>query len=111
MADRDRTGGDRPGVDPAGDEAHEAAARESAQRELWPRLLWIVVITGMISVAQSVLFAVAAVQVVIMIANKGRPNEELGDFGAMIGAWIAKAARYQAAASDQKPWPWTPMGS
>jgi hypothetical protein len=81
------------------------------RRELWPRLLWIVVITAMISVAQSLLFAVAVLQVVIMIANRGRPNEELGDFGAMVGAWIAKAARYQTAASDAKPWPWTPMGS
>jgi hypothetical protein len=81
------------------------------QRELWPRILWIVVITAMISVAQSILLAVAVLQVVLMIAGRGRPNEELGDFGAMVGAWIAKAARYQAAASDEKPWPWTPMGS
>lgn len=87
------------------------ADHDPPPRELWPRILWIVVITMMISVAQSILFAVAALQVVIMIASKGQPNEELGDFGAMIGAWIAKAARYQAAASDQKPWPWTPMGS
>ncbi len=87
------------------------ADRLPPPRELWPRLLWIVVITMMISVAQSVLFAVAALQVVLMIASRGRPNEELGDFGAMIGAWIAKAARYRAAASDEKPWPWTPMGS
>ena len=85
--------------------------REPPPRELWPRILWIVVITVMISVAQSLLLAVAALQVVIMLTHKGQPNEELGDFGAMVGAWIAKAARYQAAASDQKPWPWTPMGS
>ena len=84
---------------------------EDRRRELWPRLLWIVVITAMISGAQSLLFAVAVLQVVNMIANRGRPNEELGDFGAMVGAWIAKAARYQTAASDAKPWPWTPMGS
>ncbi|MCW1932829.1 DUF4389 domain-containing protein [Pararhodobacter zhoushanensis] len=84
---------------------------EPGTRELIPRILWIVVITLMISGAQSVLLAVAVLQVVIMIANRGRPNEELGDFGSMVGAWVAKAARYQSAASDQKPWPWTPMGS
>lgn len=84
---------------------------EPGEREVWPRILWIVVITMLISVAQSILFAVAVLQMVFLIAQKGRPNEELGDFGAMVGAWIAKAARYQAAASDQKPWPWTPMGS
>ena len=84
---------------------------EPANREVWPRILWIVVMTMLISVAQSILFAVAVLQMVFLIAQKGRPNEELGDFGAMVGAWIAKAARYQSAASDQKPWPWTPMGS
>lgn len=86
-------------------------AVEPGPREVWPRILWIVVITALISVAQSLLFAVAVLQMVFLIAQRGRPNEELGDFGAMVGAWIAKAARYQAAASDQKPWPWTPMGS
>lgn len=84
---------------------------EPANREVWPRILWIVVMTMLISVAQSILFAVAVLQMVFLIAQKGRPNEELGDFGAMVGAWIAKAARYQSAASDDKPWPWTPMGS
>ncbi|MCC0074490.1 MAG: DUF4389 domain-containing protein [Rhodobacter sp.] len=84
---------------------------EPGSRELWPRILWIVVITMLISVAQSLLFAIAVLQIVIMIANRGRPNEELGDFGSMVGAWVAKAARYQSAASDKKPWPWTPMGS
>jgi len=92
------------------DDADEAPVEESA-RQLIPRILWIVVITMLISVAQSLLFTVAVLQVVIMIANRGRPNEELGDFGAMVGAWVAKAARYQSAASEQKPWPWTPMGS
>ena len=82
-----------------------------ANREVWPRILWIVVMTMLISVAQSILFAVAVLQMVFLIAQRGRPNVVLGDFGAMVGAWVAKAARYQAAASDEKPWPWTPMGS
>lgn len=85
--------------------------QDASAREVWPRILWIVVITFLIGVAQSVLFAVAVLQMLFLIAQKGRPNEELGDFGAMVGAWIAKAARYQSAASDLKPWPWTPMGS
>jgi hypothetical protein len=84
---------------------------ELAPRDFLPRIFWIVVMTLLISVAQSILFAVAVLQVIIMLANKGHPNEELGDFGSMVGAWVAKAARYQSAASAQKPWPWTPMGS
>lgn len=80
-------------------------------REVWPRILWIVVIAAMISLAQTILVVVAVLQIVIMLTNRGRPNEELADFGSMVGAWIAKAARFQSAASDIKPWPWTPMGS
>ena len=85
--------------------------RDPPPGDLWPRILWILVITVMISVAQSLLLAVAVLQVVIMLTHKGQPNPQLGDFGAMIGAWVAKAARYQSAASDKKPWPWTPMDS
>jgi hypothetical protein len=84
---------------------------EPLPREVWPRILWIIVIAAMIHVAQSLLIVVAVVQIVIMLTNRGRPNEELADFGSMVGAWIAKAARFQSAASDIKPWPWTPMGS
>lgn len=96
-------------IDPLPPDEHSGF--EPGHRELWPRILWIVVITMMISVAQSLLFGIATLQVVIMIANRGRPNEELGDVGSMVGAWVAKAARYQSAASDEKPWPWRPMGS
>lgn len=84
---------------------------EPIPRDVWPRILWIIVIVFMISVAQTVLLVVAVLQVVIMLTSKGKPNEELADFGCMVGAWVAKAARFQSAASDEKPWPWTPMGS
>ena len=93
------------------DETEPRETVEEGWRQLVPRILWIVVITMLISVAQSLLFTIAVLQVLVMVTNRGRPNEELGDFGAMVGAWVAKAARYQSAASEQKPWPWTPMGS
>lgn len=89
------------------------ASRDDEPRpsEIWPRVLWIFVIVFMISVAQTILLVVAVLQVIIMLTSKGKPNEELADFGCMVGAWVAKAARFQSAASDQKPWPWTSMGS
>jgi hypothetical protein len=92
-------------------ETDKPRADEPLPREVWPRILWIVVIVFMISVAQTVLLVVAVLQVIIMLTSKGKPNEELADFGCMVGAWVAKAARFQSAASDEKPWPWTPMGS
>ena len=75
----------------------------------WMRVLWVVVIAVMISVAQTLLFALAVLQIIIMLASKGRPNDELARFGALIGDWVANAARFQAAASDEKPWPWRPI--
>jgi hypothetical protein len=80
-------------------------------RGIWPRIIWVAAIAVMISLSQTLLLAVAVLQLVLMLANHGRPNEELADFGAMIGAWVAKAARYQSGASDEKPWPWRPMGN
>ena len=67
---------------PEGDEARPS--------EIWPRVLWIFVIVFMISVAQTILLVVAVLQVIIMVTSKGRPNEELADFGCMVGAWVAK---------------------
>ena len=93
------------------DKADSRRDDDPLPREVWPRILWILVIAAMISVAQTILFVVAVLQIIIMLTNRGMPNEELADFGCMVGAWVAKAARFQSAASDIKPWPWTPMGS
>jgi len=73
------------------------------------RLIYMVLIALMISLAQTVLGAATVVQFVIMLVNNKRPNERLADFGTDLGIWIAKAARFQTAASDVKPWPWTEL--
>jgi hypothetical protein len=52
---------------------------------------------------------VTVVQFVIMLVNNGDRNERLADFGTDLGIWMAKAARYQSAASEVKPWPWTDL--
>ncbi len=73
------------------------------------RLVYMVLIAIMISIAQTILGVVTVVQFVIMVLNKKQPNERLADFGTDLGIWIAKAARYQTAASDVKPWPWSEL--
>ncbi|XDA96879.1 DUF4389 domain-containing protein [Sulfitobacter sp. LCG007] len=73
------------------------------------RLLYMVIIAVMISVAQTVLTAMTVIQFVIMLVNLRRPNERLAEFGTDLGVWLAKAARYQTAASEVKPWPWTEL--
>ncbi|MFP7674177.1 DUF4389 domain-containing protein [Marivita sp. S0852] len=73
------------------------------------RLIYMILIAIMISVAQTVLGAMTLIQYVVMLVNNQQPNERLADFGTDLGIWMAKAARYQTAASHVKPWPWTEL--
>jgi len=73
------------------------------------RLIYLILIAVMISVAQTVLGVMTVVQFIIMLVNNKQPNERLAEFGTDLGIWIAKAARYQTAASNVKPWPWTDL--
>ena len=82
-----------------------APTRES----LWLRLLWMVIIAALIGVAQSLLGLMALIQLIIMALNKSAPNPEIAAFGKSLGLWLGKASRYQTAASDEKPWPWSPL--
>lgn len=83
---------------------------EPKEREnLVLRLFHMIMIAIMISLAQTILGVVTVIQFVIMLINQGTPNERLADFGTDLGIWVAKAARYQTAASEVKPWPWTDL--
>ncbi|MEM8632425.1 MAG: DUF4389 domain-containing protein [Pseudomonadota bacterium] len=73
------------------------------------RLVYMVIIAFMISIAQTVLTVTTVIQFVIMLLSNRQPNERLADFGTDLGIWIAKAARFQTAASEVKPWPWTEL--
>lgn len=83
---------------------------EPAQKDsMFERLIYMILIAIMISVAQTVLGVVTVIQFVIMLINNSEPNPRLSDFGTDLGIWVAKAARYQTAASNVKPWPWTEL--
>jgi len=73
------------------------------------RFVYMLIIAFMISVAQTVLGVATIIQFIIMLVNQGERNPRLADFGTDLGIWIAKAARYQTAASNVKPWPWTEL--
>lgn len=73
------------------------------------RLVHMLIIALMLSIAQTVLTALTVIQFIIMLINNREPNERLADFGTDLGIWIAKAARFQTAASEVKPWPWTEL--
>ena len=85
-------------------------AREGkAQENMAIRLLWMVVISVLLSFAQTVLTFVTVVQFIIVLVSGRQLNERLADFGTTLGIWIAKAARYQTAASEVRPWPWSEL--
>lgn len=82
---------------------------EAARDGMGMRLLYMVILWLMLSLSQTVLTLIAVVQFVIMLVNSGQRNQRLADFGTDLGIWMAKAARYQSAASEVKPWPWTDL--
>ena len=73
------------------------------------RLVFMIIIGMMLYFAQTILVLITIGQFIIMLANKREPNEQLAEFGSTMGIWIAKAVRYQTAASEVKPWPWTEL--
>jgi hypothetical protein len=76
---------------------------------IFVRLIYMLLIAILISIAQTILGVLTVVQFVVMLINNKKPNERLAEFGTDLGIWIAKAARFQTAASDVKPWPWTEL--
>lgn len=76
---------------------------------MWMRLLWMVLIGIMLGMAQTLLWMIAIAQFLIMLFNKREANEMLSEFGTTMAVWVAKAVRYQTAASEVKPWPWTEL--
>jgi hypothetical protein len=82
---------------------------DEREESLWMRLLSMVIIWLMLSIAQTILVALTVVQFVMMLTRGGRPNVEIAWFGKRLGDWLAKATRYQTAADEEKPWPWTPF--
>ena len=86
-------------------------AREAglAPESLWLRLVWMVLIAIMLQVAQTVLAVATVLQFILMLFNGRQPNERLAEFGTSLGIWIAKATRFQIAASETRPWPWTDL--
>ena len=88
---------------------HGEQFKPESEDNMLLRLFYMVLIAVMINLAQTVLVALTVVQFIIMLASNKQPNERLADFGTDLGIWIAKAARFQTAASDVKPWPWTEL--
>lgn len=88
------------------------ARREPEQpvdENLVTRLIYMIIIAFLISFASTIIGVLAVLQFIIMLVNNKQPNERLAALGTDVGIWVAKATRYQTAASEVKPWPWTEL--
>lgn len=91
------------------DEDRDTAPIDAPQESLGLRLLYMIIIGVLLSFAQSVLIMLTVLQFVIMLVNNRQPNPRVADLGCMLGAWVAKAARYLMGVTDVKPWPFSEM--
>ena len=82
---------------------------ETDFENIWLRLLNMVIIAVLMSMASTLLGIMTVAQFLIMLFSKRAPNDQLAEMGTTMGVWMAKAARYQTAASEVKPWPWTEL--
>ena len=73
--------------------------------EIWKRALIMLLLALGVGVVQSLLYAVAIVQLGWMLVKQER-NAFLADFGRSLGLWLAEAAWFLSGDSDDKPFPW-----
>ena len=87
----------------------ETMSSEDDYDNIWLRLVNMIIIWLLMSMASTILGFLTVGQFLVMVFNKRQPNEQLAEIGTTMGVWMAKAARYQTAASEVKPWPWTEL--
>jgi Domain of unknown function (DUF4389) len=88
----------------------EPQARPEPGGSIWMRGLMMLIIAILIGFAQTILHALTVLQFVLMLIDKGKPNAQIASFGKTMGAWLAKAAEFQTAQSEEKPWPFSKSG-
>ena len=88
---------------------HDTPETDTDYQSIWLRLVNMVIIAVLMSMASTLLGFLTVAQFLIMVFNKRHPNEQIAEIGTTMGVWMAKAARYQTAASEVKPWPWTEL--
>lgn len=78
------------------------------QKSIWLRGLWMLLIGALMGAAQMILHLLTLLQFILMLLDKGKPNAQIAAFGIRLGKWLQKAALFQTAQSEERPWPWTP---
>jgi len=76
---------------------------------IWMRGLMMIILAMMFGLAQTILGVLAVVQFFWILFSKEK-NQMLANFGLDLGEWLAMTARFQSAASEDKPSPWSKWG-
>lgn len=80
-----------------------------APENIWMRGLMTIILAVMFRLAEVILAVIAVVQFLWMLIAKEK-NPLLMGFGADLGSWMQDAARFMAAITEDKPFPWKKWG-
>lgn len=86
------------------DAAAETASETVSGPKAWPRGAFMLLFIVLASLAQNLLSVIAVLQFLWLLFARS-PNPFLTRFGAALGAWFQATARYQACASEERPFP------
>jgi hypothetical protein len=96
-------------TDPDMSQTNADTAATTARKSVLMRGLMMLLTAMLIWMATSVLGLLTLLQFVLMLLDKGTPNAQIAKFGETVGKWLAKAALFQTAKSDDKPWPFSSL--
>ena len=85
----------------------EPAAETESRRPIWIRGAFMLFFLFAFGLGQGLLTLTAVVQFLSLLIA-GKPNAFLAGFGRSLGLWLDQTARFQSAASDERPFPWAP---
>lgn len=91
-------------------EPSSGGAKFDPPKGIWMRGLMMLILALMFALAEMILGVIAVVQFLWMLFTKEK-NPLLRDFGVDLGEWMAAVARFQAGATDKKPFPWDKWGA
>jgi hypothetical protein len=84
----------------------EVTQRDS-RRPIWIRGAFMVFFMIAFSITQGLVALMAVIQFLSLMIT-AKPNEFIAGFGRSLGLWLDQTARFQSAATDERPFPWAP---
>ena len=87
-------------------ETSEVTERHS-RRPIWIRGAFMVFFMIAFSITQGLVALMAVIQFLSLMIT-AKPNDFIANFGRSLGLWLEQIARFQSAASDERPFPWAP---